>query len=58
MHHLPDKANPVCHEHEHCMMTAGYYIGGGMYICWVAALKMPPEIFANQQLVGLHRTAE
>lgn len=35
-------AEPVrkCIADANCPMTAGYYIGGGQYICWLHALTV------------------
>ena len=28
-----------CFTNPECIMTAGYYIGGGMWICWWHAMR-------------------
>lgn len=44
----------VCHVDENCPMTAGYYIGGGMWICWLHALKhLPFSVVAMLKCVAL-----
>lgn len=32
--------DPKCSV-QPCMMTLGYYVGGGQFICWLHALKVP-----------------
>lgn len=27
-----------CHDHADCPNTAGYYFGGGIWICWLHVL--------------------
>jgi hypothetical protein len=50
----------VCHGHPECPMTAGYYIGGGMWICWLHALFDPVMTGwvarTGQKMVALPRT--
>jgi hypothetical protein len=36
-----DGSNSACYGHPDCPMTAGYYLGAGMWICWLHALYDP-----------------
>jgi hypothetical protein len=31
-------ATSRCHRHPECPNTAGYYFGGGIWICWLHTL--------------------
>jgi hypothetical protein len=44
-----------CIADKDCPMTAGYYIGGGRFICWLHAMKVRGmlEAVAGQQMVAL-----
>lgn len=41
-----------------CPMTAGYYVGGGQYICWLHVFSIPGACDAvkNYPLVALKGT--
>lgn len=47
---MKDKARPTtikhCFADPNCIMTMGYYMGGGLYICWMHALVTPGCITA------------
>jgi hypothetical protein len=38
-----------------CILTMGYYIGGGQFICWLHALALPGcmEAVKDQEMVAL-----
>lgn len=44
-----------CIADEDCPMTAGYYVGGGQYICWLHAMKVPGMMKAveGQEMAAL-----
>lgn len=44
-----------CFGHPECPMTAGYYIGGGHWLCWLHTLFLPggAKIIAAQTLVAM-----
>lgn len=46
---------PRCIADKNCPMTAGYYIGGGQYICWLHAMTVPGclEAVSDQQMCAL-----
>jgi hypothetical protein len=41
--------------HKGCILTMGYYIGGGQFICWLHALVLPGcmEAVKGQEMVAL-----
>jgi hypothetical protein len=50
----------ACEGHPDFPMTAGYYLGGGMWICWLHALYSPSLMMViaktGQQMQALPRT--
>jgi|SRR5581483_352871 len=49
------RTEPRCIADKNCPMTAGYYIGGGQYICWLHAMTVPGclEAVSDQQMCAL-----
>ena len=45
---------PMCLE-QPCYMTAGYYIGGNLHVCWFHSISIPRmlDLVMGKPLVGL-----
>lgn len=43
-----------------CPMTGGYYVGGGLYVCWFHAMTVPGllELVHGKALVALRPTLD
>lgn len=49
----------VCSGHPDCPCTAGYYVGGGQWLCWLHALReLPLSVYQVLELQAMPRRLE